>query len=220
VLRSCCGGDDWQEPQRCHIAPLCSAIHVAVGTVDQQAIELGWAPDHQQGRLVAVHVHEAGLPSFAVDVPLGIVLLLWRCPQSLTRTWRDQRTQRNRTSHVEVLGDGSILLKCTAPDAGVLVPASLLPSFKEAIGLLLRLADKTVGIFGPNLTDAGGSMTTAACCHICSAERACRTSPIGITFCAVSAEGAIGRTASGYFVHIDGHAATMVRIDGGKETDG
>jgi hypothetical protein len=113
-----------------------------------------------------------------------------------------------------VLSDGSLLLRCTAPDAGVLVPAVLLPSFKEAVGLLLRLADKTVGKWAANLSDAGGTMTTVVHCPICAAERACRTSEIGVTLCAGSDLGAIGRTQSGYFVHVDGHAATRVRIAG------
>ena len=204
-------------PCTCATAPLCAAIRVSVCTTDGQTIELGWAHDHGDGLLVAVHAHETGGPLFAVDVPLGLLLKSWTPPPSLTRSWTDGRTNRKRTSRLELLADGSVQFNCTEPDAGVLIDAAMMPSFKEAVGLLLTLADKTVANRDANLTDAGGSLTTYPCCPHCTSERGCRTSDIGVTHCIGSEEGAIGRTRDGCFVHVAGYAATRVRIADNNE---
>lgn len=198
-------------PQQCRQAPLCQRIRVSVGFTDAQTIELGWGPDHGHGLVVVVHAQEAGEPTAAVHLPLGLLLHLWGGNQSHLSDWFDRASGRFRTSSLEVHGDGSLFFKVTMHDACVHVPATLVEPFKFAVGILLRLSDKTVGKQA-NLSNAGGTCLTKRACHICGIESTCKTSAIGITLCRGVADDAIAITQSGYFVHVEGPAADRIRI--------
>lgn len=205
-------------PSSCAAAPLCQRIRLSVGIADAQTIEIGWGPDHNRGRRLVIHVHEANAPASAVHLPLGVLLRLWDGEQAQSSTWWDPESGQFRTTSLEVLGDGSMLFKITLPAAGVHVPAALVEPFKFAVGLLLRLSDKTVGKQA-NLSNAGGTYSTASPCHLCGIASTCRSNALGITLCRGVAAGSIAMTQSGCFVHLDGLAAQRIRIveqDGGR----
>lgn len=204
-------------PQPCSLAPLCPRIRVAVGSAEGQTFELGWAQKTGKGLLVALHVHEADVESFQIDLPLGLLLRLWTEPNTPSEAhWWDSRSQKTRRSRIELTNDGSLLLSCKAPDAGVFVPSGLVQDFKFALGILLRLADKTVGILAANLTEVGGSMSRARLCAICTGEFTCRASKLGIVLCATTSDHALGKTQSGLFIFVDGVAAERVRLAEGR----
>jgi hypothetical protein len=202
---------------RCPMAPLCQRIRVSVGTSDAQTIEIGWGSKRGRGLVVVIHVHEAGEPTAAVHLPLGLLLRLWDGTQADSSDWLGRESGRLRTSSLEVLGDGSLFLKVTMPDACVHVPAALVESFKFAVGLLLRLSDKTVGKMA-NLSDAGGTYSTTSPCHLCGTESTCRTNAVGITLCRGVDDDSVAITQNGCFVHLEGLAAERTRTadqDGG-----
>lgn len=201
---------------KCRKAPLCTALRVTVGVADAQTIDIGWGPDHGRRRFLVAHSHQADEGNAAVHLPLGLLLTLWDGKTATSSAWCDRVEGPLRTSSLEVLGDDSLLLKMTLPDACVHVPAALVEPFKFAVGLVLRLSDKTVGKQA-NLSNAGGTYSTTSPCHLCGIESTCRSNALGITLCRGLADGSIAMTQSGCFVHIGGLAAERVRI---AEEDG
>lgn len=204
----------WQ----CRKAPLCTALRVTAGVADAQTIEIGWGPDHGRRRFLVIHSHEADEADAAVHLPLGLLLTLWDGKTAQSSAWCDRDAGPLRTSSLEVFGDGSLLFKMTMPDACVHVPVALIEPFKFAVGLLLRLSDKTVGKQA-NLSNVGGTYSTTSPCRLCGNESTCRSNALGITLCRSVADDSIAMTQSGCFVHLDELAAERIRIaeqDGGK----
>lgn len=204
----------WQ----CRNAPLCTALRVTVGVADAQTFEIGWGPDNGRRRFLVVYAHEPDEPTAAVHMPLGLLLTLWDDNPAHSSNWHDRDAGRLRTSILEVFGDGSLFFNTTVPEARVHVPAALVEPFKFAVGLLLRLSDKTVGKQA-NLSNAGGTYSTKSPCRLCGIASTCRTNTLGVTLCRGAADDSIAMTQSGCFVHLDGLAAERIRIveqDGGR----